>query len=134
MRQWFLVSLVGITTFFGIAQAQLITAGTAKLMLFGGSNHDVYLGCLSCADLDAESIFNKFGKYGNSFSSTSVYNTYSLYANPYADTSLCNPYAQHPPVVVDEKGGFYGSISKNPYAKGAITLSSVQQWLAVVCK
>ena len=32
-----------------------------KLHLYGGSNHDVYLGCLNCSKTDSNSIWNDFG-------------------------------------------------------------------------
>ena len=43
----------------------LVSAVSAqKLHLYGGSNHDVYLGCLNCSKTDSNSIWNDLGKYG----------------------------------------------------------------------
>jgi len=35
------------------------------LHIYGGSNHDVYLGCMNCNKFDSNSIWNQFGTYGN---------------------------------------------------------------------
>ena len=49
------------------------------LMIFGGDDHDVYLGKLNASEYDSESIWNEYGSYGNSYSSTSIWNEYSSF-------------------------------------------------------
>lgn len=66
------------------------------LHLFGGKNHDVYLGCLNCNDYDANSIWNEYGKYGNSYSSYSIWNEYGIYGNEYSPYCPWNEYGSYP--------------------------------------
>lgn len=122
----------------GVAQGMAaaggsLTAGGAKLMIFGGRNHDVYLGCLNCSEYATDSVFNKYGTYGSEYSSTSIYNSYGQYGSPYSSMSPCNPYATDPPVVVDEDGNFYGYLTLNQYKSGAITDARIRAWLKGVC-
>ena len=79
-----------------------------KIMIFGGSNHDLYLGCLDCPASARDSIFNKQGEYGHcegadnlfcrgdlaKFASTGGFNKYSACASGAAD----------PPVIADQLG------------------------------
>ncbi|MDM1346500.1 hypothetical protein HX014_04805 [Myroides marinus] len=69
------------------------------LHLYGGQNHDTYLGCLNCSSYESSSIWNSYGTYGNE------YNTYSPW----------NTYSNNPPVVVDKEGNFYGYFTVNEY-------------------
>lgn len=109
------------------------SAGNAKLMIFGGENHDVYLGCLNCSEYATDSVFNKYGSYGSEYSGTSIYNSYGQYGSAYSSTSPCNPYASNPPIVVDQNGNFYGYLTLNQYLSGAITDARIRAWLQGVC-
>lgn len=104
-----------------------------KIMIFGGPNHDTYLGCLSCSEYASDSVFNDYGTYGSSYSSTSIYNSYSQYGSAYSNYSPCNEYATDPPVLVDEDGNFYGTLTLNTYRPDAVTSSDVIAWLKGVC-
>lgn len=75
------------------------TSFSQTLNLYGGKNHDVYLGCLNCNDYDVNSIWNEYGTYGSEYSSYSPFNAYTL----------------NPPVVVDKQGNFYGYFTINSY-------------------
>ena len=88
---------------------------TSKLMLFGGTNNQTYLGCVNCSSYDKDSIFNEYGTYGNSYSSSSIWNSYGSYGSTYSKYSPWNPYATNPPIVVDSKGKFYGYFTVNKY-------------------
>lgn len=70
------------------------------LLIYGGSNHDVFLGALNTSKYDTESIWNPYGNYGSAYSNLSPFN---LYAND-------------PPVIVDYDGNFYGYFIVNKYA------------------
>ena len=60
------------------------TIGFAQtLHIYGGNNHDEYLGCLNCNNYDKSSIWNEYGTYGNEYSSKSIWNEYSTYGNEY---------------------------------------------------
>lgn len=81
--------------------------------LFGGAEHEVYLGCVDCPRSDAasvcnrdsdaaqngDSIFNAFGRFGSQFSEKSPWNALSA--------------SSKVPVLVDRAGGFYGFFTLN---------------------
>ncbi|GIM59897.1 hypothetical protein [Capnocytophaga canimorsus] len=85
------------------------------LHIYGGASHDVYLGCLNCDNYNLNSIWNEYGDYGNSYQYNSIWNEYGSYGSEYSDTSPWNKYANHPPVIVDKQGNFYGYFTVNQY-------------------
>ncbi|WP_330747104.1 hypothetical protein [Chryseobacterium sp. CP-77] len=85
------------------------------LHLYGGADQKEYLGCLNCDNFDKNSIWNKFGDYGNVFSSKSIWNTYGNYGSTYGPYSPWNAYASYPPAIVDQDGNFFGFLTLNPY-------------------
>ncbi|MDY2588200.1 hypothetical protein [Winogradskyella aquimaris] len=90
--------------------------GTAQtLHLYGGENHDEYLGCLNCDKYSSSSIWNEYGTYGSRYNSNSIWNQYGTYGSDYSSSSPWNTYASDPPVVVDKDGGFYGYFTVNEY-------------------
>jgi hypothetical protein len=94
---------------------QVLCSYGQTLYIFGGENHDVYLGKLNANDYDSESIWNEYGKYGNSYNSNSIWNEYGRYGNEYSQYSPFNEYASYPPVIVDMDGNFYGYFTINEY-------------------
>lgn len=46
------------------------------LLLYGGQNHDEFLGCLVCNEYSGESVCNAYGQYGNEYGSN-MWNEYS---------------------------------------------------------
>lgn len=88
----------------GLQPEPAVAQSGEKIMVFGGENHDTYLGCLNCSELSSTSINNEMGEFGS----------------PYSNTSAYNPYATDPPVVVDESGDYYGELTTNPYNPDAI--------------
>jgi hypothetical protein len=84
-----------------------------KLQIYGGKDHDVYLGCLNCSNYDENSIWNAYGKYGNSYNAISIWNKYGTYGNSYNSLSPFNEYSNTPPVIVDKEGNFYGYFTVN---------------------
>ena len=105
----------------------------AKLMLFGGSGHDIYLGCLSCPASSTDSVYNTFGSYGSQYSTTSIMNQYSDFGSQYSNASACNPYASDPPVVVDDRGNYFGRLTVNQTRTDAPQKPEIRAWLAAVC-
>lgn len=85
------------------------------LYIYGGENHDVFLGILNGSKFDSKSVWNEFGTYGNKYNSLSIWNEYGRYGNSYSQYSPFNPYASHPPVIVDPDGNFYGYLTVNQY-------------------
>ncbi len=99
-----LIILCGLTAF-----------GQKSLHIYGGRDHDVYLGCLNCDSYNTNSIWNAYGTYGSSYNSKSIWNSYGSYGSEYSSTSPFNSYASDPPVIVDRDGGFYGYFTVNEY-------------------
>lgn len=102
----------------------------SKIMVFGGDNHKVYLGCLSCDKYDSDSVWNAYGDHGSPYSSNSMWNKYGDYGGKYSSYSPCNVYTSDSPVVVDGGGGFYGHLSiSSVYSSGKLL-----QIAQVICK
>lgn len=88
-----------------------------SLLIFGGVDHDVFLGVLNASNMDSSSIWNAYGNYGNIYNATSIWNSYGTYGSEYSSTSPFNSYASNPPVVVDRSGNFYGYLTLNTSKK-----------------
>lgn len=108
---------------FSIGYAQI-------LMIFGGKDHDVYLGKLNASEYDSESIWNEYGKYGSEYSSISIWNEHGTYGSEYSSYSPFNEYASYPPVLVDSEGNFYGYFTINEYKPKRANFDLVN----IICK
>lgn len=111
------------------------TPVSSKILLFGGSDHKTFLGCV-CDKTDSDSVLNKYGEYGNRYSlGPSIWNRYGDFGSKYADTSICNKYANDPPILVTDGGDAVGYLTLNRYKAGAITDPTVLEWLdKAVCE
>jgi len=97
----------------GRSFAASVTPTTQKLMVFGGPGHGVYLGCLSCSEVEADSVFNPIGAHGSKVSSESIWNVVGQYGSQVSPYSACNALASDPPVIVDQDGNAYGRLTMN---------------------
>lgn len=102
------------------------------IYIFGGTNHRVFLGCLSCSSTAANAITNQYGEFGSRFGET-VLNRFSDYGSKYSDLSACNPYANDPPVVVGADGTYYGRLSMNPRFTTGPHVHIAAAWITSVC-
>jgi len=93
----------------------VVISNAQTLQLYGGENHDVYLGCLNCDSYNSNSIWNEYGKYGSSYNSKSIWNEYGTFGSEYNINCPWNEYSSNPPVVVDNEGNFYGYFTVNEY-------------------
>ena len=105
------IKIIGIAIFTLFS----LNSFSQTLHLYGGSNSDVYLGCLNCNNYDANSIWNEYGTYGSEYNSNSIWNEYGTYGSEYNSYSPWNEYSSTPPVVVDVDGNFYGYFTLNEY-------------------
>ena len=105
-------SIIGILV---ILIPSIIVAQQVELLLYGGDDHDVFLGCLNCGKYDANSVWNAYGTYGSQYSSLSIWNRYGTYGSRYNSLSPWNKYSTNAPVVVDKEDNFYGYFSANKY-------------------
>lgn len=85
------------------------------LYIYGGEEHDVFLGKLNASKYDSKSIWNEYGTYGSEYNANSIWNEYGTYGSAYSSYSPFNSYASYPPVIVDEEGNFYGYFTVNKY-------------------
>ncbi len=115
------------------ATAPAVTS-TLKLMIFGGTRHETYLGCLTCSAYAADSIWNKYGSSGSAYSAESIFNHYSQFGSKYSTESACNQYATDPPVIVDQNGTYYGRLTLNRYAPSIGIGTEDMGWLAGICE
>jgi hypothetical protein len=104
-----------------------------KLLLFGGTNHTVYLGCLNCSGFAADSVKNTYGTHGSAYASDSIFNHFSQYGSPYSSQSACNEYASDPPVIVYHDGKYYGRLTLNSYHSQIGVGVELMGWLAALC-
>lgn len=91
------------------------TFAAPAYLLFGGDNHDKFLGCLNCSKHDNSSIWNKYGEFGSKYNSDSIWNKYGTYGSKYNSESPWNKYSTSGPVIVDNEGNFYGKLTTNKY-------------------
>lgn len=103
-----------------------------ELLLFGGHNHEVFLGCITCSEFASDSVFNEFGRYGSKFSQTSIVNEFSPYGSKYNSYGACNDVASDPPVVVDRNRNAYGRLTMNS-AMYQFRDERILAWLTGVC-
>lgn len=96
-----------------LSLALVFKSYSQDLHIYGGQNHDVYLGCLNCNAYDSNSIWNSYGTYGSKYNSTSIWNKYGTYGSEYNSLSPWNRYSSTPPVIVDKSGKFYGYFTRN---------------------
>lgn len=84
-----------------------------NILIYGGNDHDIYLGCLNCNKYESTSIWNAYGTYGSKYSSSSIWNKYGIYGGQYSSNSPFNRYTSTPPMLVDKNGNFYGYFTAN---------------------
>ena len=106
-----------------------------NLLIFGGKNHDTFLGCLNCNKYSQNSIWNAYGSYGSKYSSTSIWNKYGSYGGKYSSDSPFNKYASNPPVLVDNEGNFYGYFTADKYyskrSSNKLALLIIDYWESI---
>jgi hypothetical protein len=103
-------------------------------MIFGGSTHKVYLGCLNCSVVAVDSVRNSVGEYGSPVSETSIFNRIGPYGSAVSDESACNVVATDPPVIVDQGGKYYGRLTVNRALPEIGVGLQLYGWLSSVCR
>ncbi len=82
---------------------------------------------------NADSIYNKKGKYGDPKSELSISNKKSDYGSVTSKLSACNPDAFTPPVVVDKYNMVLGEFTLNHAFKSKL-LATITDPLQKICK
>lgn len=112
MKSMLLLATLWITMF-------LSASTSAEILLF--SNNNKFHGCLDCSSYDSESVCNKYGTFGNKYSSDSIWNRYGI-GSRYETSSPFNRYGDGLKMV-DKQGRFYGTLSLG--SSGARSLREV---------
>ena len=86
-----------------------------------------FLGKLNPNKYDQESIFNRFGSYGNQFSQVSIFNRYSPYGSQFSDLSPFNKFSNTPPKIYVD-GNFVAYLSVNTFIKPRIDPEEILDW------
>ena len=105
--------MIGLVLCFALSSA--FAQNNMALLLFGGSDHKTFLGCLNCNQYDSGSICNKYGQHGSKYASESIWNKYGNFGSKYSNESPWNRYASAPPAIVDKGGNFFGYLTANQY-------------------
>ncbi|WP_338821497.1 hypothetical protein WDM22_22605 [Bradyrhizobium septentrionale] len=88
---------------------------TPELLLYGGSDHKTFLGCLNCSSFSSESACNEFGQVGSQFASDSIWNQFGHFGSKFSSDSPWNQFSSSGPVIVDKSGNFYGRVTANQF-------------------
>lgn len=91
----------------------------SEILIMGGRNFDVFLGCLTCSDVDPRSVWNKMSRYGWE-NKLGIWNSIGPHKSKFSMNSACNQYSTTPPKLVDRTGGYYGQLSTNTYLADSV--------------
>ena len=100
------------------------TASAQELLLFGGSQHDKFLWCLTCNEYSKAAICNEFGA-GNECNTSSVFNDFGTFGNEFSSSSPWNEFSTstNVPVLIDRAGKFYGYFTTNTFRSDDVDFS-----------
>jgi hypothetical protein len=81
---------------FSVLVSTAAYAQTESILIFGGNNHKDFLGCLTCSELDRNSVWNDLSTHGwkNGFG---TWNEFGPHKSEFSSTSACNEFASEPP-------------------------------------
>lgn len=104
-------------------------ATDGPLLLFGGRNHEEFIGCLNCYRSEPFSVWNENGEYGDPENENSIWNRSGPYGSLTSPLSPWNPRSSEPPLVVDRVGNLYGYFTRNrSYPKRIRRNDTHQKW------
>jgi hypothetical protein len=115
-------SLVSQSSSVIITASAIPVVTGVELLLYGGADNSVYLGCLTCNQSHAESVCNSFGTYGNTFSASSIWNSFGTYGNSFSLYSPWNSFSLSGPIVLGTDGLNYGYFTTNSFKVGRTTI------------
>lgn len=98
------------------------TTNGEKILIYGGENSEVFLGCLNCDKFDKESIWNTMGDFGSVFGQFSIWNKFREYGGQMGNYSPFNQFSKKPPILVDSNGNKYGYFSVDSFYKQSTDL------------
>lgn len=101
-----------------------------EVIIMGGENQNVFLGCLSCSKVHYYSFFREGFIYGE----TSPWSDPS-FTEANSEFSCCNEDAKYPPVILDKNRRIIGKLNSNPNIDIGYKSEKVRKYLATqICK
>jgi hypothetical protein len=95
-----------------------------EVWIFGGSDHDTLLGCVTCSDYSSDSVLSSYGRYGSTYSSESIYNSSGRYGSTSSSYSPWNEYSSsNPKLYTKDKKQYFGIFTINKYRSGRTRLT-----------
>ena len=73
--------------------SDVVQAANPELLLFGGTSHRDFLGCVNCSATEIDSIWNRVGVYGSKIGSNSIWNGVGTYGNKFSPLSPWNKFS-----------------------------------------
>ena len=108
-----------------------ITSGrsqTPALLLYGGDDHQTFLGCVNCSKFEADSICNQFGRFGSEFQGDSIWNMFGTYGSKFNASSPWNQFSQGSVAIVGiGNGGLRSFAPANKLANKRTTIAAFNQ-------
>lgn len=103
----------------------LCGSASAERLLYGGAQHDIFLGCLECGKFIDDSICNT-ANMGNPHNPLSIFNQFGVFGDKQSRSSPWNRYSNDGsvPIIVDLDDNFYGYFSINKYRGNAVSYSA----------
>ena len=102
-------------TFIIIFACVMQAVFSQALMLWGGRNHDIFLGYLNTDKYQKDSIWNKYGDFGSKYNTKSIWNEFGDFGSKFNSYSPWNNFSTNAPVIVDQQGNCYGYFSTNKF-------------------
>lgn len=110
----------------------IILGGPSELpfeaRVVGGELSEVELGCISCPEWSQESVFNKYGTYGQR-ADQSIWDPNNKFGDITSEFCPCNPNGTQPPIIVNQYGEQIGFLSLNPNYPIDYKSRKLQKWL-----
>jgi hypothetical protein len=123
-----ITSKVGSSSTFPIGGSSITSSISFPLHLYS-NDVKTYLGKLVTDEYDLDSIYNKYGDYGNEYNLDSIWNEYGTYGSAYSNESAFNKYANKPPKIIDNKGKLVGYLTANTTIDKGYTITELRQFL-----
>ncbi len=101
---------------------------TKALLLFGGSDHKTFLGCLNCVDTSSVSVCNDVGEYGSDIAENSIWNDIGTFGSDISPLSPWDDISDDALIIVDSDGSSYGYLSTNTLHHDRTRI----QWLVAI--
>jgi hypothetical protein len=105
-----------------------------QLLLFGGEDNNIFLGCLNCSQSDRRSICDQFGEYGSQFNGESIWNPFGNFGSPFSSDSPWNQSSTSGPMIVDKSGKSYGRFTSNRSASDRTQIDALNHLVDLVAR